>query len=198
MSYRVVPLSQLSRQQVTELAGLHHRVMHTLLTDLGLPMVEKYYQIACADSSVVGFCALSESGSPLGWSIGSANPDQLNRRLRESKLWFIFQMLRTLVIRPQVIRQLLVSVRTTSVPLPAGVFEWLYLGVDASARGQGLGYELMNDIIQAAREMKYKAVVLSVEVENKSAIALYTRAGFMIVDTFTEGSFQRHRMKLTF
>jgi ribosomal protein S18 acetylase RimI-like enzyme len=197
MNYRVIPLSQLSKKQVTELAVLHQRVMHTLLADLGLPVVEKYYQIACADSSVLGFCALSESGSPLGWSIGSANPDQLNRRLREARLWFVFQMVRTLVLRPRVMRQLLVSVRTTSVPLPAGVFEWIYLGVDTSARGQGLGYELMSDIVQAAREMNYKAVVLSVEVENKSAIALYTRAGFTIIDTFTEGGFYRHRMELT-
>ena len=196
MNYRVIPLSQLGKEQVIELATLHHRVMHTLLTDLGLPIVEKYYQIACADPAVLGFCALSESGSPLGWSIGSANPDQLNRRLRESKLWFALQMLRTLVTHPQVIRQLLVSVRTTSVPLPVGVFEWIYLGVDASARGQGLGYELMNDIVQAAREQNFKAVVLSVEAENKGAIALYTRAGFKIIDTFTEGSFHRHRMEL--
>jgi ribosomal protein S18 acetylase RimI-like enzyme len=193
-----VPLSELSKKQVNELAALHHRVMHTLLTDLGLPIVEKYYQIACADSSVLGFCALSESGRPLGWSIGSASPDGLNRRLRESKLWLAFQMLRTFVMRPKVMGQLLVSVRATSVPLPAGVFEWLYLGVDASARGQGLGFELMNDIVQAARAQNYKAVVLSVEVENKSAIALYTRAGFRIIDTFIEGGFHRHRMELTF
>src|SRR5215510_373219 len=170
MNYRVVPLSKLHEKQVIELAHLHYRVMHTLLTDLGLPIVEKYYQIACADSSVLGFCAMSETGSPLGWSIGSANPDRLLRRLRESKLWFVFQMLRTLVLRPRVMRQLLVSVRTTSVPLPPGVFEWAYLGVDASVRGQGLGHELMNGIVQAAREQNYKGVVLSVEVENESAI----------------------------
>ena len=197
MSYRIVPLSKLNQKQVIELANLHHRVMHTLLTDLGLPIIKKYYQIACADSSVLGFCALSDSGSPLGWSIGSPHPDQLNRRLRESKLWFFSQMLRTLVLRPHVMRQLFISVRTTAVPLPAGTFEWIYLGVDPSARGQGLGFELMNDIVQAAHALKYKAVVLSVEVENKSAIALYTRAGFKIINTFTEGGFYRHRMELT-
>ena len=198
MNYTVVPLADLNESQVADVARLHHRVMHTLLTDLGLPVVERYYQIACADPAVLGFCALSESGSPLGWSIGSADPDRLNRRLRESTLWFGLQMLQTLVLRPRVMRQLLVSVRTTSVPLPAGVFEWIYLGVDASARGLGLGFELMNDIVQAAHAREYKAVVLSVEVENKSAIALYTRAGFKIIDTFMEGSFYRHRMELTF
>jgi ribosomal protein S18 acetylase RimI-like enzyme len=197
MNYRVVPLSKLSAKQVIELAQLHHRVMHTLLTDLGLPIIEKYYQLACADSSVLGFCALSESDHPLGWSIGSVDPDRLNRRLREAKLWFIGQMVRTLVLRPRVMRQLLVSVRLTSTPLPAGTFEWIYLGVDPSTRGQGLGFELMNAIIQSARLMKYKAVILSVEVENKSAIALYTRAGFKIINTFTEGGFYRHRMELT-
>ena len=56
----------------------------------------------------------------------------------------------------------------------------------------------MKEIVEAAREQGYKAVVLSVEVENKSAIALYTKAGFKITQSFLEGTFDRHRMQLTF
>jgi ribosomal protein S18 acetylase RimI-like enzyme len=197
MKDQIIPVSQLNEKQIAELASLHYRVMHTLLSDLGLPMVEKYYQIACRDSTVIGFCALSETGHLLGWAIGSPKPEQLNRRLREVSFWFISQMLRVLMTRPQVMKQLLSSLESTALPMPADAIELTYLGVDLSARRQGVGRELLHMFTRAAQEAKYHMVVLSVESENRSAIALYTRAGFKIIDTFAEGSFHRHRMELT-
>ena len=197
MNHKIVPVLQLSEKQIAELAQLHHKVMHSLLTDLGLPMVERYYQIACKDSEVVGFCSVSETGHPLGWAIGSSKPDQPNGRLRESPLWFVSQMVHVLVTRPRVMRQLLSSLRTVSAPMPDKTIELTYIGVDTSARKQGLGHVLLNAFTQAARELNYRAVALSVEAENADAIALYTRAGFKIVDSFSEGKFNRHRLELT-
>ena len=66
MNYKIVPLSHLNNDHIKELARLHRRVMHSLLTDLGLPFVERYYQIARADSSVIGVCVLNADGNPLG------------------------------------------------------------------------------------------------------------------------------------
>ena len=196
MSFRTVPITQLSEKQIAELASLHHTVMHSLLSDLGLPVVERYYQIAHKDVKVIGFCALSESGNPLGWAIGSPKPDQLNRHLRAALFWFISQMSRVLITRPRVVGQLWTSIRSTSGTMPAGAIELTYLGVDIFARRHGVGREVLNAFLQAARDTKYRSVVLSVEAENKDAIALYTRAGFEIIDRFTEGSFHRHRMEL--
>jgi ribosomal protein S18 acetylase RimI-like enzyme len=197
MNHKIISIAQLNMQQIMELANLHHNVMHSLLTDLGLPIVEKYYQIARADSSVIGLCALSEMGSPLGWALGSSKPDQLNGRLREAPVWFVSQMLRVLFTRPRLIWPLFVSARNVSVPMAEGAVELTYIGVDTSARKQGLGLELLHGFIQAARAARYKSVFLSVEVDNESAIALYTKVSFRIIDSFTEGSFKRHRMKLT-
>jgi ribosomal protein S18 acetylase RimI-like enzyme len=198
MNYRIIPITQLSQQQIVELARLHQRVMRSLLSDLDLPVVEKYYQIACKDSKVIGFSALSESEHVLGWAIGSPEPNHLNRRLRAAWPWFISQMLRVLLTRPRVLGQLLASIQTASAPLSTGAIELTYLGVDPSARGQGLGREVLHAFLQAAREAQYHSAVLSVEAENKEAIALYTRAGFTVIDSFTEGSFHRHRMELIF
>jgi ribosomal protein S18 acetylase RimI-like enzyme len=136
-------------------------------------------------------------GSPLGWALGSPKPDQLNSRLREAPLWFASQMLRVLFTRPRLIWQLFVSARSASMPMTEGAVELTYIGVDASARKQGLGRELLNVFIQAARAAKYKSVLLSVEAENEEAIALYTKAGFRTLNSYTEGSFKRHRMELT-
>jgi ribosomal protein S18 acetylase RimI-like enzyme len=197
MSYKIIPVTQLNEKQIIELANLHHRVMHSLLTDLGLPILEKYYQIAHDDSSVIGLCALSETGSPVGWALGSSKPDQLNGRLREAWRWFIFQMLRVLFTHPRLIWQLFVSARSAAAPMQEGAVELTYIGVDTSARKQGLGSALLNGFVQAAHAAKYETVVLSVEAENAEAIALYTKAGFRIIDSFAEGIFNRHRMELT-
>jgi ribosomal protein S18 acetylase RimI-like enzyme len=196
MNYKMIPVSQLSARQTTELAGLHHKVLHSLLSELGLPIVERYYQIACKEPSVIGFCVLSAMGRPLGWVLGSSKPDQLNGRLREARLWFISQMLRVLFTHPRLMWQLFLSLRSAPVPMAKAAIELTYIGVDASARNQGLGRELLNRFVQAARDMKYRSVVLSVEAENTEAIALYTKAGFEIINSFTEGSFKRHRMEL--
>ena len=197
MHFRIIPITQLSEKQTAELASLHQRVMHSLLSDLGLPVIERYYRLARKASTMIGFCALSEAGRLLGWVIGSSKPNQIHDRLREAFPGFIFQMIRVLVRRPRVIAQLFASLRTAAAPLPAGAIELTYLGVDALIRRQGIGREILGAFLQAARAAKYRYVVLSVEAENKDAIALYTRAGFRITQTFTEGNFHRHRMELT-
>ena len=71
------------------------------------------------------------------------------------------------------------------------------IGVESAIRKQGPGRDFLQGFIHAARAAGYQAVVLSVEVENTNAIALYTKAGFAINNTFTEGSLRRHRMELT-
>lgn len=195
MDHTIITFSQLNDQQVRAVARLHHEVLHSLLADLGLSFVEQYYQIVRTEPGVIGVCALSETGSPLGWAVGSSKPEQVNGRLREAWLWFGLQMLRVVVTRPRVMKQIIASLRSISSPMPDGVVELTYIGVDQSARGRGLGHVLLNAFAQAAREAGYRAVVLSVEAENESAVALYTKAGFQVTASFTEGSYHRHRME---
>jgi len=196
MNYKIVAFSRLNDNRINQLARLHHRVMHSLLTDLGLPFVERYYQIARADSSVVGVCAVNEGGNPLGWAIGSSKPNQVNDRMREAWGWFFIQMIRALFTNPKLISQIFISARSSSVAMKQGAIELTYIGVDESARKQGLGRALLNAFIEMAREKKISSVELSVEAENADAIALYTKAGFEIVASYKEGKFNRNRMEL--
>jgi len=197
MEYKIVPLGELDDTQVLELARLHHAAMHSLLTDLGLPFLERYYQFAQKDMSVLGFCAVSPKGIPLGWVIGSPKPDQLNGRLREPLTWIVLQMVRLLFTRPQVLLQLAGSVLSSDQPdMAADAIELTYIGVAKENAGTGLGTKLIGRFIEASRQAKYRSVVLSVEVENKPAIALYKKVGFEVTKTFSEGHFQRHRMEM--
>ena len=56
------------------------------------------------------------------------------------------------------------------------------IGVDVHARGQGVGYRLMEQAIAFAQEKSAKYINLFVDPMNAQAIALYRRVGFVEVD----------------
>jgi ribosomal protein S18 acetylase RimI-like enzyme len=136
----------------------------------------------------------------LGWAAGSPHPDELNARLRQPLPWFAGQILRLAFTHPGVLAQLAVSVLSAPGQMGAepGAIELTYIGVAASARGQGLGKALLAAFVDAARAAGHRSVTLSVETDNPAAVALYTKNGFQITRTFKEGRFERHRMKLVF
>lgn len=198
MDHELVPLSQLDPDRLQRLAVLHHGVMKTLLSDLGLPIVLRYYQVVQSDPDVIGLCAVSDTGGMLGWAIGSPHPDMINARLRTPVVWFILQMVRLTFTRPVVLWQLITSVLSSSsqADMKVGAIELTYIGTAAGQRGRGLGRELLNAFIEASRSKDYRSVLLSVEVDNVPAVAMYAKAGFEIIKTFSEGRYQRHRMEL--
>ena len=193
-----IPISKLDSSGLDRLAALHQPVMHTLLSDLGLPVVRRYYEVCQQDSAVIGLCAMSTTGELIGWAVGSPHPDEINVRLRQPLTWFAGQMLRLAVTRPGVLMQLAQAVSSASDAniLRPGQIELTYIGVAASARGKGLGKALLAAFVEASRAAGYKSVALSVETDNPTAIALYTGAGFKVTKTFREGRFERLRMEL--
>jgi len=197
MDFTLSPLSVLDKTGLTRLASLHSAVMHTLLADLGAPLVLRYYEVAQADSSVLGLCAVSKDGNLLGWAMGSPDPARLNSGLRQPLTWFTAQILRLTLTRPRVLIELIRSVFSTSSAntLRSGQIELTYIGVSPEAQGQGLGKAILAAFIETARSAGYNSVVLSVETDNPSAMALYTRYGFQITQSFQEGRFARHRME---
>jgi ribosomal protein S18 acetylase RimI-like enzyme len=199
MEYRLVKFSQLREDQIKRLALLHDSVMRTLLSDLGLPFVWRYYKITQADPKVIGFCAISTAGEMFGWAVGSPHPDRITSQLRAPLPWFIFQMLRITLTRPIVLWQLISSIFSSSnqMAVSDGAIELTYIGVADSQKRQGLGKILLNTFIEESRSRGYDSVVLSVEKENLAAISLYEKTGFKVVNTFSEGRYRRHRMELS-
>jgi ribosomal protein S18 acetylase RimI-like enzyme len=198
MDYSLIEFSQLTDDDITHLAVLHHSVMHTLLSDLGLPIVLRYYQIAQLDPKALGLCARTASGEILGWAMGSPYPDRINARLRSPLTRFLLQLFRVMLTRPLVLWQLISSVFSAAgqIEMKTGAIELTYIGVAPDQRGTGLGNKLLNAFIESSHSTGYRSVVLSVEKENSPAIALYEKAGFKIIQTFSEGHYQRHRMEL--
>jgi ribosomal protein S18 acetylase RimI-like enzyme len=198
MDLILTPISKLDSASLDRLAALHQAVMHTLLSELGFPMVRRYYQACQEDPAVIGLCAVSPGGEMLGWAVGCTSPGALNTSLRQPLGWFAAQMLRLVFTRPGVFLQLVTSVLSSSSQMETeqGAVELTYIGVAPSARGQGVGKALLAAFTNAARAAGYRTIVLSVETDNREAVALYTKSGFKITRTFTEGRFQSHRMEL--
>jgi len=198
MDVELVSLSQLDDSDLKRLATLHHSMMHTLLSDLGLPIVLRYYQIACSDSSVIGICAINSSREIIGWAMGSPHPDRINSSLLKPLPWFAVQMFRVIFTRPQALLQLVSSVFSSSseTEMDSDGIELTYIGVAPNQREKGLGKKLLNAFIESSSSNGYRSVVLSVETDNSAAIALYEKSGFKIARTYSEGRYQRHRMEL--
>jgi GNAT superfamily N-acetyltransferase len=198
MDRRLIEFAELTETDLKRLAVLHRSVMHTLLSDLGLPVVLRYYQLAHAYPEVIGRCARTASGDILGWAMGSPHPDRIHAQLRSPLTWFVPQMLRVIVTRPLVSWQLLSSLLSASseAGLKPGAVELTYIGVSPEQRGKGLGKQLLDSFIEAGRLNGYTSVVLSVEKQNVPAVSLYENAGFRVTKTFTEGRYDRHRMEL--
>ena len=211
----LLPLSHLPPSSLPALADLHAATMPTLLTDLGRSVVLRYYQLAQTDPSVIALCILetpqpatkttisnqqsqiSNPQSPIAYCLGSPNPSALNAKLRTPLPWFAGQLLKLTFTRPGVLVQLAQSVLTASSAndLLPGQIELTYIGVAPQARGQGLGKTILSAFVDAARAAGYTSVALSVETDNPAAIALYTKFGFTISQTFREGRYHRHRMQ---
>jgi ribosomal protein S18 acetylase RimI-like enzyme len=198
MDYELVPLSEQGDDGIKRLAALHHSVMQSLLSDLGLSIVLRYYQVAQKDPSVLGFCALSSSGELLGWAVGSPHPERINLGLRTPFPWFLSQMVRLAFTRPLVLWQLAASILNPAshLQLESGSVELTYIGVAINQRDRGLGKALLHAFIEASRSKGFYSVLLSVETLNSPAIALYEKAGFRIIRTYSEGHYRRHRMEL--
>lgn len=211
----LLPLSQLPASLLPALAALHQATMPTLLSELGDDFVLRYYQLAQTDSSVIALCALETSQpspqssitnsqslipnfkSPIAYALGSPDPAALNAQLRQPLAWFAGKMLKLAFTRPGILIQLVQSVLTASPAnnLRPGQIELTYIGVAPEARGQGLGKTILAAFVESARAAGYTSVALSVETDNPAALALYTKFGFTITQTFREGRYHRHRME---
>ncbi|MCC6146270.1 MAG: GNAT family N-acetyltransferase [Anaerolineaceae bacterium] len=198
MEITLRPLKECTPEMLADVARLHHAAMPTLLSHLGLPFVERYFQAGAADPTVISLVALLPDGrTPVGYVIGCPRPERLMGQLKTPFSWFVRQTLRLLFTRPGVLLQLAVSALSIQGQMGSdpSVIEVSYLSISPEARGAGLGERLMRAFLDICRQAEYRAVVLSVEIENQAAVAMHKKVGFRIKKTFREGRFHRHRME---
>jgi ribosomal protein S18 acetylase RimI-like enzyme len=184
MKYTIYNLRDISPQLLPKLAEIHMGD-HGLLSELGYPFVEKYFEIVYHDKQVVAVYAQEdETGELIGYNIASPEPASLTGQL-------------TNVARPLAIFQLVVSSLSiqTQMKNESDAIESLYLTVSPKYRGKGMGRIIQQGLFKAVREAGYKRIVGSIEVTNQASIAMCLANGFTITKTFREGKYTRHRIE---
>jgi [ribosomal protein S18]-alanine N-acetyltransferase len=72
------------------------------------------------------------------------------------------------------------------------------LAVDPASRGQGIGQQLMREMVEQLRRRGVRRIYLEVEASNSPAIGLYQRLGFgsigTLPDYYGEGKAGVHMM----
>jgi GNAT superfamily N-acetyltransferase len=199
INFTVHLIREITPALLADLARLHQAEDTGLLSDLGYEVVLRYYEGALKDERVIGFYALSEANKLIGYNIGSPDPAALTSRLTEDKFWFFRHVLRLMFVDLIVFLQLLISSATVQNQMEgeSESIESIYLTVDPSLRGQGIGRKIEKVFIQACREAGYKYIVGSIQTYNASSVAMTASNGFKIEKTFREGFYKRYRIRLT-
>jgi GNAT superfamily N-acetyltransferase len=199
MEFTVHPLREITPALLADLARLHQSEDTGLLSDMGYEVVLRYYEGALKDDRVIALYALSDEGKLIGYNIGSPDPAALTSRLTEDKAWFLRQILRVMFTHPISFLQLIISSITVQNQMEGETesIESIYLTVDPSLRGQGIGRRIEKVFIQACRAAGYKYIVGSIQTYNVSSVAMTAANGFKIEKTFREGFYKRYRIRLT-
>jgi ribosomal protein S18 acetylase RimI-like enzyme len=93
------------------------------------------------------------------------------------------------VLRQPGADDLIAAVLTSEVS--SGVGHTTQICVLPGYQGHGLGRMLMQTSIEALRSMKFRELTLTVTTENRSAVQLYEKLGFVTIRTFTAGVWPR-------
>jgi phosphinothricin acetyltransferase len=62
--------------------------------------------------------------------------------------------------------------------------------VDSSHRGQGIGFALLQDLLQQAQDRDYHVMIGCIDAANRASIALHERLGFVHCGTIKEAGFK--------
>ncbi len=197
MKYTIHNFHEIAPELLPKLAEIHMGD-HGLLSELGYPFVERYFEIVYKSKQVVAVYAQNdETGELIGYNIAAPEPAALTGQLTSDRTWFIKQMIKTAFTRPLAIVQLVASSLTirTQMQNEADAIESLYLTINPNYRGMGMGGTLQRGLFEAVRAAGYKRIVGSVEISNQASLKMCLSNGFTITKTFREGKYTRHRIE---
>ncbi|MBK8616064.1 MAG: GNAT family N-acetyltransferase [Anaerolineales bacterium] len=197
MKYTIHNLHEIAPELLPKLAEIHMGD-HGLLSELGYPFVERYFEIVYKNKQVVAVYAQNdETGELIGYNIAAPEPAALTGQLTSDRAWFIKQIIKAAFTRPLAIVQLVVSSLTirTQMQNEADAIESLYLTINPNYRGMGMGGTLQRGLFEAVRAAGYKRIVGSVEISNQASLKMCLSNGFTITKTFREGKYTRHRIE---
>jgi len=184
---------------IAPVADLHCRALPGLLSGLGPAVAAAFYAGYLASPHCVAF-ADERQGVLRGFVLGSGDPARMRRdALRANIRGILSRMIAALLRRPGAIRLLLGGV---AGPRGGGFDprspELTYIAVREDARGAGVGGALLEAFHSALRARGVRRYELSVETDNREAVAFYERRGLREVGAYRQfgRGYRRYALEL--
>lgn len=152
------------------------------LRQLGPTVFSRFARAAASERSTFGFVAI-DHGAVVGYVINTANPRGLQKRAilgswRAAGRTILFTLRNPHVVIAFMNLMLLPRNRSASDAAPR--LRLLDIAVLPGHRGRGIGRMLIQHSLAGARERGYRAIGLTVRVDNTSAVELYRQCGFRV------------------
>ncbi len=195
----IIPVEQVTPGQAAQVAALHERELPSLLAWLGKPVLERFYRGFARRDDSFGFMLLN-NGEVRGWVVGAGDPGRAFRRAIHPIPAFVLHLVRMFIRHPGLPVQLVSSLARPrpNALYPRGSAELLFIAVHPGERGKGSAGRLLSAFLEEARSRRFTGVALSVEIENRSAVQFYRKAGFIEIGELTEGKYHRKRLYRAF
>jgi len=164
----------------------------TFLASLGEEFLTAFYARLCDSQWGYAFVAV-EGDTPLGVIVGAGDTRALFKEfITKRGVHLAIPVLRRLLSRPSLLGGVLQSFFYPSkVGAAPGEAEFLFIGVSAQARRQGIGSKMLHVLIEESRRRGAKALQSTVDVNNRESNGFHVKFGFQIV-----GSMELHGKKM--
>lgn len=152
----------------------------TLLTSLGLPFLRVLYVGFAGCSQSYGTVAV-HNGQTVGVIVGTDDTSRLFRELIGRQWLRVGVAAAQGVLRhPSLLRMAWRAMRYPSeAEREEGVGELLFIGVDPPERHHGIGTALLEALLQESRARGLRALSVTVDASNATAIRFYEEHGFV-------------------
>lgn len=190
-------IEPLRREHVVQVASLHCAALTGLLAELGEPAARAFYDGCVRAGSATGFVDVNE-GAVQGFVLGSTRPDTLKRAVvRANPAGTLAGIFLGILRRPAALTWLLKSFKGPDEgSYDPRTAEMTYLAVAAGCRRSGSGVRLFDAFTRAMRESGVRTYELSVDEDNKRAIAFYEARGFKLIGSYREFGTLHRRYRL--
>ncbi len=166
------------------------------LLDLGPSIIHSFYLSALRLPEVI-FIVAETDGQVAGFVFGSLRGGSIfNKIVLGSPLKWILLLVRCGLQSPLVFLELLKMIFSPGDKRIKDGPELTYLVVDPRFQKSGFGRSLVAAFNSELLKKGHSSYELSSLVENKSANSFYERLGFKTLFTYTEGKFNRVRMRI--
>lgn len=158
------------------------------LTSLGKSFMDAYYKATLKSNESMAVCAVDSEENIVGFSFGSIHSKGFHKRiLKQNPMLFLFQGFIILFTKPKALFRLANNLDKNANKTDDGNYaELLSIAVTPSAKGTGIGKEMIKKFEEAAVRKGCSKIALTTDYYNNGdVVEFYRRTGYRVFYEFT-------------